>query len=75
MMQVEIGIVRIVQIISEKSKNISLVRYKKWVTTPFFILKTLLLISHFDTDLLLVFFFFFLKCLGILDLKVAWKEV
>ena len=59
MMQVEIGIVRIVQIISEKSKNISLVRYKKWVTTPFFILKTLLLISHFDTDLLLVFCFFF----------------
>ena len=59
MMQVEIGIVRIVQIISANSKNISLVRWIKWVTTPFFILKTLLPISHFDTDLLLIFFFFY----------------
>lgn len=56
-MQVEIGIVKIVQIIRVNSKNISLVRCRKWVTMPFIILKTLLFISHFDTDLLLIFFF------------------
>ena len=59
MMQAEIGLVRIVQIINVNSKNISLVRCRKWATTPFFVLKTLLLISYFDTDLPLFFFFFF----------------